>query len=100
LGSEHVPDEQIDRLNSNSNHDGRISYLAKRFGGHVIYSNIISITVNNVGYPDERPLLAVADFDDETHFHTENDPNSWLCYDFKSNCVISFALLNIRTLKR
>jgi hypothetical protein len=46
----------------NSNLDGIISYLTKRFGGHVIDRNIVSITASSFGGPLSRPFRHVADF--------------------------------------
>jgi hypothetical protein len=36
------------RYDPNSKHDGIISYLTKRFGGHVIDRNIVAITASSV----------------------------------------------------
>jgi hypothetical protein len=69
--------------NSNSKQDGIISYLAKRFGGHVIDRNIVSITASSIADPQSYPLRHVADFENQSCFATKDEANSWICYDFK-----------------
>jgi hypothetical protein len=69
--------------NSNSKQDGIISYLTKRFGGHVIDRNIVSITASSIADPQSFPLRHVADFENRSMFYTNNETNSWICYDFK-----------------
>jgi hypothetical protein len=68
---------------SDRNLDGILSYLTKRFGGHVIDRDIVSITASAVAYPQDYPLRQVADFENQCHIYTGNAPNSWICYDFK-----------------
>jgi hypothetical protein len=63
--------------------DGIISYLTKRFGGHVIDRGIISITASSICNPQSHPLHQVADFENQCQFYTKNEANSWICYDFK-----------------
>jgi hypothetical protein len=69
--------------NSNSKQDGIISYLTKRFGGHVIDRNIVSITASSIANPQSHPLRHVADFESQSCFYTKDEANSWICYDFK-----------------
>jgi hypothetical protein len=82
--------------NSNSNQDGIISYLTKRVGGHVIYRNIVSITASSFCNPQDCPLRHVADFENQGCFSTNNDANSWICYDFK-DMKIKVTHYSIRT---
>jgi hypothetical protein len=84
--------------NSNSKQDGIISYLTKRFGGHVIDHNIVSISASSVNNPQSRPLRHVADFENQSNFQTKNEPNSWICYDFK-DMQINMTHYSIRTLR-
>jgi hypothetical protein len=67
----------------NSPQSGIISYLTKRFGGHVIDCNIVSITTSSSHEPQSYPLRHVADFENQSCSHTKNEANSWICYDFK-----------------
>jgi hypothetical protein len=67
----------------NSPQSGIISYLTKRFGGHVIDRNIVSITASSIRIPQSYPLRHVADFENRSYFATKNEANSWICYDFK-----------------
>jgi hypothetical protein len=63
--------------------DGIISYLTRKHSCHVLVSNIISITASSVGDAQSYPLRHVADFENQTMFHTQDTPNSWICYNFK-----------------
>jgi hypothetical protein len=71
----------------NSNLDGIISYLTKRFGGHVIDRDIVSITASSFYSPENWPIRHVADLKDQSIFHTKNEANSWICYDFKDRRI-------------
>jgi hypothetical protein len=64
--------------------DGIISYLTRKHSCHVLDSNVISITASSVGDAQKTPLRHVADFENQTYFFTQNTPNSWICYDFKT----------------
>jgi hypothetical protein len=81
---------------SNSNLDGIISYLTKRFGGHVINRNIVSITASSVGSAQSYAIRHVADFGNQGHFETKNESNSWIRYDFK-DMQIKVTHYSIRT---
>jgi hypothetical protein len=63
--------------------NGIISYLTKRFGGHVIDRDIVSITASGFYDAQSYPLRNVADFENRSLFITNNIANSWICYDFK-----------------
>jgi hypothetical protein len=84
------------RFDINSKQDGIISYLTKRYGGHVIDRNIVSITASSIPYPQTHPLRYVADFDNQSYFATQNEANSWICYDFK-NMQIKVTHYSIRS---
>jgi hypothetical protein len=83
------------RFDPNSNQDGIISYLTKRFGGHVTDRNIVSITASSVA-SQSYPLRHVADFEKQSGFYTNNESNSWICYDFK-DMQIKVTHYSIRT---
>jgi hypothetical protein len=62
---------------------GILSHLSTKCGGHVMDRGVISITASST--PDPRsPLRNVADFSNQTFFFTNDEPNSWICYDFKA----------------
>jgi hypothetical protein len=86
------------RFNPNSNQDGIISYLTKRFGGHVIDRNIVSITTSSVANHRSHPLRHVAGFMNQTCFYTNCEACSWKCYDFK-DMQIKVTHYSIRTLR-
>jgi hypothetical protein len=56
--------------------DGIISYFTKRFGGHVIDRNIVSITASSIANPQSYPLRNVADFGNQTFFATKDEANA------------------------
>jgi hypothetical protein len=64
--------------------DGIISYLTKRFGGHVMDRDIVSITASSCENTQTLPLRTVADFDSLDYFATDNRTDSWVCWDFKN----------------
>jgi hypothetical protein len=66
-----------------SNLDGIISYLTKRFGGHVMDRSIVWITASGSYSSESYPLRQIADFENRSVFATKNWVNSWICYDFK-----------------
>jgi hypothetical protein len=80
----------------NSNQNGIISYLTKRFEGHVIDRDIVSITASSINDPQSYPLRHVADFENQSNFQTKNEVNSWICYDFK-DMQIKVTHYSIRT---
>jgi hypothetical protein len=63
--------------------DGIISYLTTRCGGNIVDQNIVSIKASSL--PDERDFLyrQLVDFACHDTFYTVDEPNSWICYDFK-----------------
>jgi hypothetical protein len=79
-----------------SNLDGIISYLTKRHGGHVIDHDIVSITASSSYDQQSHPVRQVADFGDQCWFATQDQANSWICYDFKE-IQIKVAHYSIRS---
>jgi hypothetical protein len=49
----------------------------------VIDRNIVSITASSIASPQSFPLRHVADFSNQSYFYTNDETNSWICYDFK-----------------
>jgi hypothetical protein len=64
--------------------NGIISYLTKKFDGHVGDRGVVSISAGSVYDSQSYPLRNIADFESQTRFQTNNTPNSWICYDFKN----------------
>jgi E3 ubiquitin-protein ligase HECTD1 len=62
----------------------------------VIDRNIVSITASSIGNPQSYPLRHVADFENQSCFATNNEANSWICYDFK-DMQIKVTHYSIRT---
>jgi hypothetical protein len=74
---------RVCRFDKNSNQNGIISYLAKRFRGHVIDRNLISITASSITQSQCYPLRRVADFENQDMFVTAKKAKAWICCDFK-----------------
>jgi hypothetical protein len=64
--------------------DGIIAFLTREFGGNVHDLGIVTVSLSSLYresyYGDGR--RQVVDFTQFTLAHTENGPNSWVCYDF------------------
>jgi hypothetical protein len=68
---------------------GVIAYLTSRFGRNVHDLGVVKISSGSSFSPGgaSDPEHA-ADFASDSWIGTKNEPNSWLCYDFKSRQVI------------
>jgi hypothetical protein len=66
--------------------DGIISYLTGKCGGNVHDNSLISVTVSGV---TDHPKNAVDLRNRSTYFQSRDEPNSWICYDFKAMEVTS-----------
>jgi hypothetical protein len=44
---------------------------------------MVAITASSFENAQTHPLRTVADFESRAYFATANEPNSWVCYDFK-----------------
>jgi hypothetical protein len=64
--------------------NGIISYLTKKFGGHVEDRGVVSVSASSVGNAHSYPLRHVADFENQTCFSPNNELHLWICYDFKN----------------
>jgi hypothetical protein len=65
--------------------DGIIRHLSRRCGGNVHDGNLVTVTASG-SYPDPGRNLYpknAADLTGASVFISRNDPNSWLCYDFR-----------------
>jgi hypothetical protein len=60
--------------------DGVISYLTAKVGGNVHDKGAISVTASSAS----SPAKIVVDLQNRaSYFQSKNEPNSWICYDFK-----------------
>jgi hypothetical protein len=67
--------------------DGIIAYLTKKCGGNVQQKGIVAITAQSVYDEHSRPEN-IANFTEiKTFFSSKNEPNSWICYDFKNSRI-------------
>jgi hypothetical protein len=64
--------------------NGIISYLRKKYGGNVHESQVVNVTASSTYL---GPASVVADLQDRSYFISGNDPNQWICYDFKDMYV-------------
>jgi hypothetical protein len=66
-----------------------IAHLTSKFGGNVRDRNIVNVTANRV-YNDSPSYAPknVADLGSNSIFHSVNEPNQSICFDFKMMKVI------------
>jgi hypothetical protein len=76
--------EHACELTEGSPLNGIIAYLTRKCGGHVGDHEIISITASGSNNVQSYPLRNIADLASQTFFSSANQPNSWICYDFKA----------------
>jgi hypothetical protein len=63
--------------------DGIISYLTSKCSQNVHDADLVEVTSNTVSSSDY--LKRVADLQNRnSYFQSNDEPNSWICYDFKS----------------
>jgi hypothetical protein len=60
--------------------EGFISFLTTARGGNPIDQGLMSVTVSSQNSGDAKNVAA---FGDNSYFYSQNQPNQWLCYDFK-----------------
>jgi hypothetical protein len=70
---------------SESRLDGIVSYLTSKFGGHVCDKTIVNIISNSV-YSSclAKHAADLRNHTNSSRFLTQDEANSWLCYDFKN----------------
>ena len=61
-----------------------LKYLSEKFEGNVHTKNVVKITASSIGYPIEN----IVEEDDDKYFCTENEPDSWIKFDFKERKVL------------
>jgi hypothetical protein len=68
---------------------GVIAYLTARFGGNVHDLGVVKISsVSSFSPGGASDPEHAADFASDSWMGTRNEPNSWLCHNFKSRQVI------------
>ena len=61
--------------------NGILVHLTRQYGGNVHDKGVVTITASSfVGCEEPRNA---ADIGTDSQFHSQNQPNSWICYDFK-----------------
>ena len=66
-----------------SYHGGIIEHLQRECGGNVHDKGIVNVTASSVVSSDYLPKSVVSRGD----FYTQNQPDQWICYDFKHQSV-------------
>jgi hypothetical protein len=66
--------------------DGIIAYLSRECGGNVHERGIVDISAKGT-IGDAFSPKSAADLQGTNLFQSENGPDQWLCYDFKTRCV-------------
>jgi hypothetical protein len=64
--------------------DDIISYFTWKCGGYIGDRDIVSISASSVDNQTNNLLHSITDFEDRNYFYTNNEPISWVCYDFKN----------------
>ena len=67
--------------------DGVIAQLTRECGGNVHNKGIVNVTASSVANESNHPKNAT-EFETKQDFYSQNEPNSWICYDFKERRVI------------
>jgi hypothetical protein len=70
--------------------EGIISYLTRQHGGNVHDKGIVTITAKSVWADDKDSrwtLRNLADVTYDSWFSSKNEPNQWVCWDFKERCI-------------
>jgi hypothetical protein len=62
-------------------------YLPRKSRGHRCDRGIVSINTSGVDNPQAWPLPNGAYFEKQTGLYTKNEPNPWICYDFKNRLI-------------
>ena len=63
--------------------DGIISHLTREIGGNVHDHGIVVVTASSVGGGEPKYVVDIGD----SHIYTNDNENSWICYDFKKRRV-------------
>jgi hypothetical protein len=82
-----TPPGRVFALKSNSALEGIIAGLTSSSGGNVHERGLVSITDSSHAGDPYVGKLAADLGNANSHFHSMNSPNQWLCYDFKDSRV-------------
>jgi hypothetical protein len=76
---------QVFRYHEGSSFDGIISFLTRQHGGNLHDLGIVSVTSS--GVYSSYLVKHVVDFNGSSTAATKNEPNGWICLDFKEKRV-------------
>jgi hypothetical protein len=76
--------------------NGILSHLTRENGQNIVDSGLISITSSAIGHVFSAAFRDLATVGNEWGFFTADEPNSWICYDFK-DMRVTFTDYSIRT---
>ena len=81
---------------------GIIAYLTQMAGGNVHEKDVVQVTASSVASTCPSSLKNAVELDTDSDFCTENQPGSWICYDFKERRVspTSYSIRSHRDLTR
>ena len=68
--------------------DGMIAHLTRKCGGNVHDKGIVNVTASSVRDSSYSPKHAVDLGNQHSYYSSNNESQSWICYDFKERCVI------------
>ena len=64
-----------------------LKYLSEKFEGNVHTKNVVEITASSIG-DNNLPVENIIEEDDDKYFCTDNEPDSWIKFDFKERKVL------------
>jgi hypothetical protein len=65
---------------------GIISYLTSQHGGNISDRGIVNVS-GSTTFDSRYPAKNAVDLLSTSYFHSQNEPNQWLCYDFKNRKI-------------
>ena len=67
--------------------DGAIAHLTRECGGNVHKKGVVEVTASGCCWGPHNELKNAVELGTNTWFGSKNEPNSWICYDFKESRV-------------
>jgi hypothetical protein len=74
-------------LNQEKPFDGIISYLTTKYDGNVHENRVVNLTSSSVRSDYRFRLDSVVDLDSNSCFLSEDEPDQWVCWDFRERRV-------------
>ena len=78
-------EDSISHQKSHQNHI--FKYLSEKFEGNVHTKNVVEITASSIGI-FSGPVENIVEEDDDKVFWTDDEPDSWIKFDFKERKVL------------